>query len=129
MFFVRPKALGVVNGQLQPCPSTPNCVSSQATDPSKRVAPLRFTGDWEAAREKLLGVLRSLPRTKIVTVDGTYIHATCTSLICRFVDDVECLIDPATQLIHIRSASRVGRYDLEVNRARVEEIQRRFEKV
>lgn len=126
-FFVRPKALGLVNGQLAPCPETPNCVSSQTTVPKKRVSPLSYSEPWEAARDRLLDVLRSLPRTKIVTVDGTYIHATCTTRICRFVDDVECLIDPAASAIHIRSASRVGRYDLEANRTRVEEIRRRFE--
>jgi uncharacterized protein (DUF1499 family) len=127
-FFVRPKALGLVNGQLQPCPPTPNCVSSQTTDSEKRVLPLRFSGAWEAARDRLLGVLKSLPRTKIVTVDGTYVHATCTSRLWRFVDDVECLVDPGASVIHIRSASRVGRYDLEVNRTRLEEIRRAFDR-
>ena len=127
-FFVRPKAIGLVNGQLPPCPPTPNCVSSQTDDPAKRVSPLRFSGPWEPARDRLLKVLKSLPRTKVVTVDGTYIHATCTTRIMRFVDDVECLVDEAASVIHIRSASRVGRYDLEANRNRVEEIRRAFDR-
>jgi uncharacterized protein (DUF1499 family) len=115
-----------MNAQLPPCPHTPNCVSSQAADPAQRVAPLSFSGPWEAARERLLEVLQSLPRTTIVTVDRTYLHAACTTRLLRFVDDVECLIDPAASVIHIRSASRRGRYDFGVNRSRVEEIRRRF---
>jgi uncharacterized protein (DUF1499 family) len=115
-----------MNRELPPCPHAPNCVSSQAIDAAQRVSPLEFAGPWEAARDRLVDALRSLPRTEIVTVDGAYVHATHTSRVFRFVDDVECLIDPEASLIQIRSASRVGRYDFGVNRQRVEEIRRRF---
>ena len=40
----------------------------------------------------------------------------------RFVDDVEFWYDPATQAIAVRSASRIGRKDFGVNRARIEAI-------
>jgi uncharacterized protein (DUF1499 family) len=39
-----------------------------------------------------------------------------------FVDDVEFLIEPNTQVIHVRSASRLGQSDLGVNRQRIEMI-------
>lgn len=126
MFRETPRRLGVVAGRLNECPATPNCVCSQNTETSHRIAPLAYTGDWEAARERLVAALSRLPRTRIVTQEGTYLHAECTSLIWRFVDDVEFLIDPAAQVIHVRSASRVGRSDLGVNRARVEQIRRLF---
>ena len=58
---------------------------------------------------------------------GQYLRIECTSLILRFVDDLEFLFDPTGQVIHIRSASRVGRSDLGVNRNRVEAIRRLFE--
>jgi uncharacterized protein (DUF1499 family) len=126
MRFVRPKNVGVVNGRLQPCPGKPNCVCSCDTDPRHRIAPLSFTGPWEAARDRLLSVVQGMPRTRVVADDGPYLWIECTSLICRFVDDLEFLFDPAAGVIHVRSASRVGRSDLGVNRQRVEQIRQRF---
>jgi uncharacterized protein (DUF1499 family) len=45
----------------------------------------------------------------------------------KFVDDTEFWLSPAESVIHVRSASRVGRKDFGVNRARVEAIRARFE--
>ena len=39
-----------------------------------------------------------------------------------FVDDVEFLKAEDEGLIHVRSASRVGRSDMNANRTRIEEI-------
>jgi uncharacterized protein (DUF1499 family) len=44
----------------------------------------------------------------------------------RFVDDVEFWVDPAAGVVQVRSASRVGRKDLGVNRARIEAIRERL---
>ena len=52
-------------GLLDPCPGSPNCVSTQATDPRHRIAPYHYTTTAAEARERLLAVLRSLPRTRI----------------------------------------------------------------
>ena len=126
MRFVRPKNIGVVNGRLQPCSWKPNCVCSFDTDTGHGIAPLTFTGAWEAARERLLKVIGSQPRTRLVADEGPYLRIECTSLIMRFVDDLEFLFDPARSVIHVRSASRVGRSDLGVNRHRVEGIRQLF---
>ena len=67
-----------------------------------------------------------MPRSQIVSSTNTYIHVEFTSLIFRFVDDVEFLFDDEKKLIHVRSASRVGYSDLGANRNRVEEIRKRF---
>ena len=40
----------------------------------------------------------------------------------RFVDDVELYYDEKAGLIHVRSASRLGRRDFGVNRKRVEAL-------
>lgn len=53
--------------------------------------------------------------------DG-YMRAEAVSFLFRFVDDVEFQILPEDHLIHVRSASRVGYWDLGVNRRRVERI-------
>lgn len=59
--------------------------------------------------------------------DETYLHYECTSLLLRFVDDVEFLFDEPGKIIHFRSASRVGYGDLGVNRRRMEDIRSRLQ--
>ena len=112
---------------LNSCPNTPNCVSSLATGKDQHVAPLKYTGNLDVAKTKLLNIIKGMPRTKIITLDESYVHTTFTSLIFRFTDDVEFLFDDESKLVQLRSASRVGRSDLGVNRKRVEEIRLRFE--
>src|SRR5262245_11841067 len=127
-FFSRkPNNLGVVNGRLADCPATPNCVCTQGRDPEHHVEPLHFSGSPEEAMERLKAAITALPRSKIVTADARYMHAEFTSRLFRFVDDVEFLIEPDTKTVHFRSASRVGRSDLGVNRQRMEEIRQKFE--
>ena len=112
---------------LTPCPSTPNCVSSVDKDPKHYVEPLRFTGSVEGARNRLLEVLSALNRTRAVIVERNYIHAEFVSAIFRFVDDVEFLFDDHQKVIQVKSASRVGYYDLGVNRRRIEKIRKQFD--
>ena len=118
----KPAGLGVKDGRFAPCPSTPNCVSSQSIDPEHAVAPLRFTTSPDQAMARLKKIITGMTRAKIVEERGSYLHAEFTSLIFRFVDDVEFYMDADTKLIQIRSASRVGRSDFGVNRKRVDEI-------
>jgi uncharacterized protein (DUF1499 family) len=88
--------------------------------------PLRYSGSAEDARRTLLNVLQSTPRARVVDVDDVYIHAEVTSLVFRFVDDVEFLIEPQAKLVHFRSASRVGHSDLGANRRRMSALSRRL---
>ena len=105
------------------CPPTPNCVSSaSAADDDHRVLPLRFKGPAEAAWGTLRQALKSQGRMSIVEDAGGHIRAVAISKVFRFVDDVEFQIDPANQLIHVRSASRVGYWDFGVNRRRIEAL-------
>ena len=59
------------------------------------------------------------PRDQPRREEGPYLHAQCASLLFRFVDDVEFLLDGDRGRIEVRSASRAGRSDLGVTRARV----------
>ncbi len=113
-----PTDIGVHDGHLTDCPSSPNCVSSQASDSEHAIAALPLSGDSAQSRTRLLALLASQPQAKIVSEQDDYIHAEFTSQIMRFVDDVEFLLGP--QAIEVRSASRVGHSDLGVNRERVE---------
>lgn len=123
----RPPDLGVRDGRLAPCPASPNCVSSRAPDDGHRVAPLTYTGPAQDAMKKLTTIVRSLPRTAVITTTDTYLHAEFTSFLFRFTDDVEFLIDDAAKVIHVRSASRLGYSDLGVNRKRIETIRKRWQ--
>jgi len=106
--------------QLPPCPSSPNCVSSQATDADHAIAPFKIVGNIEEAWTALKKALISQSRTVITDETGDTLHAQATSLVFRFVDDIDAILDAKAQLIHIRSASRTGYGDFGVNRKRVE---------
>jgi uncharacterized protein (DUF1499 family) len=110
-----PRTLGL-------CPSSPNCVSTQASDESHAIAPFRYRKPRAEAKEVLKEALRSLLRMKLVEEDEAYLHYEVTSLLLRFVDDVEFLFDDETKTIHFRSASRTGYGDLGVNRTRMEQV-------
>lgn len=115
-------------GPLIACPKSPNCVSSGAGDTRHTIAPLSYNGNREEAIARLKKVLSGMKRTTIVAEKEDYLHAEAKSLIFRFVDDVEFYFPSAEKVIHVRSASRVGYSDMGVNRERVEEIRRRFDK-
>ena len=117
--------LGVVEGRLAPCPDSPNCVSSRADAESQRIQPLRYDGDPAQARARLLAVLNSMERARIVQSDDDDIHAEFRSAVFGFVDDVEFQFDPPG-VIQIRSASRIGYYDFGANRERLDAIRARF---
>lgn len=121
--------LGLENNRLQACPSSPNCVSSQAGDHAHFIKPLETKGSTLMAKNALLGILEALPRAKVTHAEDAYIRAEFTSRVFRFVDDAEFLIletKPDEVLIHVRSASRVGRSDFGVNRKRVEHIRHKM---
>ncbi len=122
---MKPDHLGIQQGRLAPCPNSPNCVSSDATDDDHRIAPYRLKVAPQAAWSSLQEVLASEPRTQIVTRTDDYLHAQATSRIFRFVDDMEFHLRP--DMIAVRSASRVGYSDLGANRERVERIRERLQ--
>jgi uncharacterized protein (DUF1499 family) len=124
----RPDNLGVTDGKLAPCPDTPNCVATQSGTGAQRMEPIPFEGTPAAALARLKRVLAALPRTRVASERENYLHVECTSLVFRFIDDVEFLIDADAEVIHFRSASRAGRSDLGVNRRRMEEVRRLFER-
>ena len=111
---------------LAPCPNTPNCVSTETTDTVHGMPPLTFSGSPEAAIETAREALLAEPRARLIEQRANYLHFEMRSRIFRFVDDVEIAIAPADSLLHFRSASRVGKGDMGVNRARMERFIARF---
>lgn len=128
-----PATLGVRDGRLQPPALSPNSVSSQADlypDHPQRenayVEPLRFSGDGDKALEQLAQVIRGMPRSRIVALQPGYIHAEFQTPLLHYTDDLELWLDRANGVIQVRSASRLGESDLDVNRSRVEDIRNRM---
>ena len=113
--------------RLASCPPTPNCVSSQALDPRHRIPPLRFSGSPSEVMNRVSEIVLSLPGARIESASDTYLHARVKTPVFRFVDDLELLLDPKAGVIHVRSASRTGTWDLGANRRRVEWLRRRIE--
>ena len=94
---------------LRPCPATPNCVSTEATDARQAMAPVPFTDAPDRAQARARAALLAEPRTTVVEERAGYLHAESRSRVFRF-----------------RSASRVGRRDFGVNRARMQRVSGRL---
>jgi uncharacterized protein (DUF1499 family) len=124
----RPDNLGVRDGRLAPPKRTPNSVSSQADpgDAEHYIAPIAFKGDGVAAMAAVRKAVESMQGGTVIRHEGAYLYAEYRTKRMRFVDDVEFLFDEKAGLIHVRSASRLGRRDFGVNRARVESLRRRI---
>ncbi len=118
----RPDNLGVKDGQLAPCPGTPNCVSSQSQDPKAKIAPLP-----KVSIAELKKVIESMERTTIIEETDNYLYAEFKSQLMGYVDDVEFYLDLNENVVHVRSASRLGKSDLGVNRKRVETIREKLQ--
>jgi uncharacterized protein (DUF1499 family) len=114
----RPANLGVKDGRLARCKRSPNCVSSQAdpVDKEHYIAPIAFAGGMEELRK----AISELSLATIITVEGNYLYAEFRTPFLGFVDDVEFLKEG--DLLHVRSASRLGRRDFKANRRRVEQL-------
>jgi uncharacterized protein (DUF1499 family) len=121
----RPPKAGLLEGRLRPCPGKPNCICSEDPQADAWVEPLTFAGPPTRAWERLKAALREMGGT-IQRQDETYIWATFSTKVFRFVDDLEFRLAAEEKTIHVRSASRVGYSDLGLNRKRMEELRSRF---
>ena len=129
-----PSDLGVRDGRLKPPAMTPNSVSSQAdlypTHPQRTYAniqPLKLTGDADQAMAKLVKLLRDTKGVIIIALEPEYVYAQSSTNLLKFTDDVEFALDREAHVIHVRSASRLGSKDFNVNRERIETIRAQFE--
>lgn len=104
------------------CPKTPNCVSSQAHDQEHFIAPFKIAVSADSAWNELTKVLQKQPRMVVRKASRDSLEAEASSLIFRFVDDLNFILDTHAGIIHIRSAARTGYSDLGVNRKRLETI-------
>jgi uncharacterized protein (DUF1499 family) len=125
----RPASLGFNSGKFTPPSWKPNCVSSTVEKSDKHyIDPLAFSGDANAAWAKLVGLVKGQTRVSMVSEKPGYLYVEAKSAGLGFVDDVEFALDEKASVIHLRSASRLGVRDFDVNRKRVEAIRAAFGK-
>jgi uncharacterized protein (DUF1499 family) len=103
-----PPDLGVHNGALSPCPSPAHCARADWS-----------VADPAAALAALVPVIEATPRTEVLEQGDGYLHATATSALFGFVDDLELYADPSRGVLQARSVSRLGDSDLGVNAQRL----------
>ena len=84
--------------------------------------PLTFAGTRAKAIERIKATLDTVRKVRIIEEREDYLRVEFRSAWLRFVDDVEFYIDQKSQVVHFRSASRLGLYDLGVNRKRMEKF-------
>ena len=108
-----PPELGVHQGALASCPSPAHCARANWA-----------VSDPQAALAALVPVLEAMPRTVVVEADGGYVHATASSALFGFVDDLELYADTRAGVLQARSVSRLGDSDLGVNGRRLEALHR-----
>ncbi|MBM5800194.1 MAG: DUF1499 domain-containing protein [Cyanobacteria bacterium K_DeepCast_35m_m2_023] len=106
-----PADLGVHNGALSPCPSPAHCARADWA-----------VADPQAALAALVPFIEATPRTTVVEQGTGYLHATASSALFGFVDDLELYADPAHGVLQARSLSRLGDSDLGVNARRLAEL-------
>ena len=111
-----PSDLGVGSHGLAPCQFPAHCAkASWAVD------------DAQGALDHLLPVILAMDGVNLVEVHGSYLHATVTSRLFGFVDDLELFADGAKGQLQARSQSRLGDSDLGVNSRRLERLHQALE--
>ncbi len=122
------KKVGLINGNLYPCPNRHYCVSSQSDKDNEvnYIDPIKYDSSMEEAKKKISNIVNNCKGTKLLNEQEKYLHYQFTTALFRFKDDVEFLFDDAEKVIHIRSQSRLGGYDYNTNRKRMEKIRNLF---
>jgi uncharacterized protein (DUF1499 family) len=110
---------------LAPCPDSPNCVSSLEENPRHKVDPLQVHVSGEESLHLLKKIVNSMQRTEIFWESGNSLYAVFRTRL-GFTDDVQFLADEKAGVIHVRSSSRIGYWDLGANRKRIENIRKEY---
>ena len=95
--------------ELKPCVEVAHCVKEEWE-----------VNNIEEPFEEIKTLIENTPRTKIVEINKDYLHAESTSKWMKYVDDLEVSFFPESNILSIRSESRVGESDLGVNQKRVD---------
>lgn len=111
------------------CSPLPCCVSSTTWILYNRTAPFELAVASAEAWPRIQEVVSKIPRTEIVESDDRYLHAKCRSLVFRFVDNLELVLQPDKKRIDVRSSSTVAIFDFGVNRLRIYGLKKRLKEL
>lgn len=122
------RRVGLRNGKFYPCDAHHVCVSTMAdkTDEKHYIEPIIYTSTLEEAKLKIKNIIISFNRTQLLEENENYMHFQFTTALFRFNDDVEFLFNDTDKIIHFRSQARMGGYDWNTNRNRMEKIRKLF---
>jgi uncharacterized protein (DUF1499 family) len=112
-----PADLGLHAGRLASCPSAAHCSRAEWPVP-----------DPQAALASLLPAVLALDGVALVDTKADYLHATLTSRLFGFVDDLELHADTARGVVEACSRSRLGDSDLGVNARRLHTLEAALER-
>jgi len=107
---------------LSGCNNLHNCTASTATTKRNQVEPIEYNVPATEIIAKFGALISAQGQTQVVKQDETYLHATYKTLLLGYIDDLELLLDQSTGVLHIRSASRIGKSDFGANRKRIEAL-------
>jgi len=119
---------GLIDGHLLKCPNTPNCFNTEIKDHTGHyISPIKVAAKTSNSLSILKDIVRNMGAI-ILVENENYFSATFSSSFFGFVDDLEIRMDTENSVIHIRSASRVGRSDMGVNKKRIILIKKSYKK-
>lgn len=107
------------NHPLPPCPATPNCVRISRD----------FKTEIEKVFERLIQIFEGeAHKYEVIDPKRIELHAVYRIPVFGFKDDVDVILEEADgeTTVYIRSESRLGTYDLGVNKRRVKRILRKL---
>ena len=107
--FLFPSSSFASHVELKPCIEVAHCVKEEWD-----------VINFEKPFEEIKSFIENTPRTEIVEINGDYLHAEAISKWMKYVDDLEVSFLPESNILLIRSESRVGESDLGVNKKRVD---------
>ena len=107
--FLFPSSSFASHVDLKPCIEVAHCVREEWE-----------VNNFDRPFEKIKSIIENTPRTEIVEINGDYLHAEATSKWMKYIDDLEVSFVPESNILLIRSESRVGESDLGVNKKRVD---------
>jgi uncharacterized protein (DUF1499 family) len=110
-----------LNTPFEPCPGTPNCV----------IHSVKYNvSSQQLYRTANMAVETMFPHKIVCDSQSLQIDSVFRIPVFGFMDDVTILAEPAgddKSVLHIKSASRIGRGDFGVNRRRVRRILKRID--
>ncbi|MCB0391058.1 MAG: DUF1499 domain-containing protein [Bdellovibrionales bacterium] len=93
------------------------------------IAPLIISNKKTKVFEVVKNILSNWNGIQLVEEHGEYLHYEVKSKWFGFTDDLEIFWAKDVGLLHFKSASRLGYYDLGVNRKRVENLKKELLKI